>query len=95
MILFGDEYGRVESLSSILHSFTEGNNAKRLSLNEVDINESSSKPGIWIIITESTNTGKPPKNAVFFEYSLREFKPDLSNIKFTILGYGNSNYVNY
>ena len=50
---------------------------------------------IWIIATSSTGRGEAPHNAVFFEYLLTNMKPDLSNIKYTIIGLGDTNYPKY
>ena len=97
-ILYGSETGNCESISKIVLDQTEETkiNAKRITLNECNVAEASGTSGIWIIVTSSTGQGDPPENAVKFQRALlADEKPDLSNIKYTILGLGDTNYENY
>ena len=47
---------------------------------------------VWIIITSSTGDGDPPDNALLFWKFIRKTKDSLSNVHFSILGLGDSNY---
>ena len=98
-ILYGSQTGNCEAISKcLLQLALEAKlNAKRLTLNEVDLEEASGSSEIWVIVCSSTGRGLAPANARQFlpQILLADTKPDLSKIKYTILGLGDSSYADY
>jgi len=68
MVLYGSETGNCESISEIILDGLEERKirARRLTLNEINVAESSRTSGVWIIVTSSTGQGDPPENAYKF-----------------------------
>ena len=56
---------------------------------DIDVFE---RPGLFLICTSTYGQGEVPDNAVDFYEKIQSSKPDLSHIKFGVIGLGDSTY---
>ena len=101
-ILYGSQLGYSLSVAEHLYELIE-DNIKPLkiefqSLNEIIENDTIGeihKDDFVIILLSTTGDGEFPKNARKFYQFIRKYDGTLKNIKYCILGFGDSNYNSY
>ena len=93
-VIVGTETGTAEFVSDDIVSLLENHDLTAEATLEpnTDILESSKT---WIVCTSTHGAGDIPNNLQQFYTWLESTKPDLSELKFMVIGLGDSNYDRY
>lgn len=89
MIIFASQTGNGESIANLLQKKI---NHSINCMNTITITDIESP---LIIIVSTTGEGEIPDNGKKFYRMIKKNKPDLSDIDYSILGLGDSNYTNF
>jgi sulfite reductase alpha subunit-like flavoprotein len=99
-IYYGSQSGTCEYLSFNLKSTLEKHKIDIIcdSLNNFDFSINNNHENLFIIITSTHGNGDSPENAAQFWRHIKNRKlknENFKNLKYIILGLGDSNYVDY
>ncbi|MFD9663342.1 flavodoxin domain-containing protein [Rhodococcus sp. NPDC059968] len=95
VILFGTESGNAEMVAEDLVEELDGNhNAVAIDMTDYDISEFSTEDS-YIVVCSTHGDGELPSGARPFFEALEADSPDLSAIRYSVFGLGDSSYETY
>ncbi|MFC9834315.1 flavodoxin domain-containing protein [Rhodococcus sp. NPDC127530] len=95
VILFGTESGNAEMVAEDLVEELDGNhNAVAIDMTDYDISEFSTEDS-YIVVCSTHGDGELPSGARPFFEALEADSPDLSAVRYSVFGLGDSSYETY
>jgi len=98
IILYGTEYGTSEAIAKVLVNNAKEHGCPKVTMmeaNKFDVNENLTKIEYLVFICSTTGNGQFPQNAHIFWDKLSKFTTKVPNLKYSILGLGDSSYAQY
>ncbi len=93
-IIVGTETGTAEYVADELQALFEQNEIDAQVNTDIDVNELTTDD-IWLICTSTHGAGDTPNNLSGFKQYLETSYPDLSKLKYAVVGLGDSSYDTY
>lgn len=90
-LLYGTETGTTEMLCEDLQENLEGHDVDTANLEDVDPNELSADT-FYIFVCSTYGEGELPQSAIPFVDALKADEPDLSSIRYSVFGLGDTTY---
>ncbi|MFC9767189.1 flavodoxin domain-containing protein [Rhodococcus jostii] len=95
VILFGTESGNAEMVAEDLVEELDGNHdAVAIDMTDYDISEFSTEDS-YIVVCSTHGDGELPSGARPFFEALESDSPDLSGVRYSVFGLGDSSYETY
>ena len=93
-IIVGTETGTAEYVADELQALFEQNEIDAQVNTDIDVNVLTTDD-IWLICTSTHGAGDTPNNLSGFKQYLETSYPDLSKLKYAVVGLGDSSYDTY
>ena len=90
-LITGSTLGGAEYVADHLAELLEDNGHQVEVINQAEFS-SLNQDDIWLIICSTHGAGEYPDNFLPFAEELEQQQPDLSGVKFAVIGLGDSNY---
>ena len=90
-LITGSTLGGAEYVADHLAELLENDNHQTKIINQAQLKYLDQRT-IWLIICSTHGAGEYPDNFHPFAQNLEQQKPDLSQLKFAVIGLGDSNY---
>lgn len=95
VVLFGTESGNAEMVAEDLVEELDGDhNAEAIDMTDYDISEFNPEDN-YIVVCSTHGDGELPSGATPFFDALEAGSPDLTGIRFSVFGLGDSSYETY